>query len=141
MARRRPCRICKHWFRPDPRTGDRQRVCGRAECQRERHRQACARWRERNPDYDREGRWRARLRPTAPAASSVTADPLDAIDWSAARDAIGLEASVLVEETGQVLVRWARDAISRQGPGIPSDSRKYPPPTPRDDMVHRPRAP
>ena len=48
MGRTRPCRICRHWFHPHPRTGDRQHVCSRAACQRERHRRACQRWRHVN---------------------------------------------------------------------------------------------
>jgi len=30
---RRPCRICRHWFRPDPRVGERQYACSAPECQ------------------------------------------------------------------------------------------------------------
>ena len=56
MARKRPCRICRCWFLPHPRAGPRQQVCSRPECQRERHRRACADWRRRNPDYDAEDR-------------------------------------------------------------------------------------
>ena len=40
---KRPCRICRRWFEPDPRVGQRHRVCGRDECQHERHRRNCAR--------------------------------------------------------------------------------------------------
>ena len=32
-ARKRPCTICRRWFRPDPRVGDRQHACGKPECQ------------------------------------------------------------------------------------------------------------
>jgi len=42
------CRICGRLFRPDPRTGARQRVCGRARCQRERKRRKVRRWRARH---------------------------------------------------------------------------------------------
>ena len=117
MAARRPCRICKHWFHPDPRVGDRQRACGRAECQRERHRRSCVEWHQRNPTYDRETRLRRRLVTAPPPAGSVPprvdVDPLGAIDWEVARDEIGLEMSVVVEETARVLVRWTRDAMPR----------------------------
>ena len=62
MARKRPCRVCRRWFWPHPRAGDRQHTCSRPDCQRERHRRACAAWRLRHPDYDREDRLRRRLR-------------------------------------------------------------------------------
>jgi hypothetical protein len=38
-------------------------------------------------------------------------DPLATINWVLARDEIGLKISVLIEETGKVLLQWARDAI------------------------------
>ena len=33
VAGKRPCSICRRWFRPDVRVGSRQRACGRPECQ------------------------------------------------------------------------------------------------------------
>src|SRR2546428_11076117 len=50
-ARKRPCCICRRWFRPDPRIGSRQRACGRPECQVARRKKKQKAWRERNPDY------------------------------------------------------------------------------------------
>jgi hypothetical protein len=114
MARKRPCRICRRWFAPHPRVGDRQRTCSSADCQRERHRRACTAWRRRHPDYDREDRLRRRLRIPAKATAGA---PLRGIDWSAARDAVGLQVAVTIEETGQVLQEWARDAVSVQVTG------------------------
>src|SRR5947208_15138432 len=50
-ARKRPCCICRRWFRPDPRIGSRQQACRRAECQAARRKKKQKAWRERNPDY------------------------------------------------------------------------------------------
>ncbi|MGA2328940.1 MAG: hypothetical protein ABSH05_21935 [Bryobacteraceae bacterium] len=50
-ARKRPCTICRRWFRPDKRVGERQRACGRPECQAARRQQTQASCRDRNPDY------------------------------------------------------------------------------------------
>lgn len=139
MPTRRPCRICKHWFHPDPRVGERQRACGRAECQRERHRRSCAAWHRRNPAYDRETRLRRRLVSAAAPAESgpprPDVDPLGAIDWVVARDEIGLEASVVVEETARVLVRWTRDAMPRVSPVLASPFGGDPHAGRRDSMV------
>jgi hypothetical protein len=124
MARKRPCRVCRRWFWPHPRAGDRQRTCSQSDCQRERHRRACAAWRRRHPDYDREDRLRRRLlvsaRPAAP-------DPMRRVDWLAARDAVGLEVAVVIEEAGQVLHRWARDAVGAQAPILQSIRPEVPP--------------
>ena len=135
MRRKRPCRVCRRWFLPDPRAGDRQRTCSDPECQRERHRRACADWHRRNPDYDREDRLRRRLRREPEEAGQAgSCGPLDQIDWEAARDAVGLQGSVLAEEIGEVLVSWARDAVSGKPAGFTEENRKVPLLSPRDDM-------
>jgi hypothetical protein len=116
MTQKRPCRICHKWFRPHPRVGFRQRVCSSPACQRERHRRACRTWHRLNPDYDRESRLRSKLRSqqveTDPAAVAV--NPGREVDWNVARDVVGLEVVVLVEEVLGLLVRWARDAVTAQ---------------------------
>ncbi len=116
MVGKRPCQICRKWFQPHARAGPRQRACGSEDCQRERHRRACRKWRERQPDYDREDRLLRRLeRPAAEGcAETSSVDPLEAIDWRAARRAVGLPTAVLVERAGELLVGWARDAVRRQ---------------------------
>jgi len=119
MARSRPCRVCRRWFVPSPRAGDRQRVCSTPSCQRERHRRACASWHQRHPDYDREGRLRAKLRPAASEPNrSAQRDPVAEVAWSVARDAVGVEASVIIEETAEVLVLYVRDVVAVQATEI-----------------------
>ena len=49
--KKRPCCICRHWFRPDPRVGGRQRACGKAECRASLRQKSQASWRRRNPGY------------------------------------------------------------------------------------------
>src|SRR6266849_4538545 len=49
-ARKRPCAICRRWFRPDA-LGDRQHACGKPECQTRRRQKTQASWRRRNPEY------------------------------------------------------------------------------------------
>lgn len=130
MARKRPCRICRKWFMPHPRAGDRQRVCGADSCQSERHRKACKAWRRREPDYDREDRLRRKLvkEQEAICPGGVLADPLRRLDWSAARDAVGLEVAVTIEEAARVVQQWARDAVCRQVVTAQADDRRLQPP-------------
>lgn len=131
MHRKRPCRICRRWFVPHPRTGDRQRVCGRVECQLERHRRACQAWREREGDEERRHRLQQRLR----------ADPSDSgprtgkVRWEVVRDAVGLEVSVIFEELLKLLEDAVRDAVGRQGAGIAMESGRVIAAARRDDMV------
>jgi hypothetical protein len=115
MAGKRPCCVCRKWFGPQARSGKQQRCCARPECRRERHRRACASWRKRYPDYDRELRLRQRVVRGPPVGEALNRDPLAEVSWEAARDAVGLEVAVIMEETGKVLVSWARDAVHAQG--------------------------
>lgn len=134
MRRKRPCRICRKWFLPNARAGDRQEVCSRRECQRERHRRACADWHQRNPGYDREERLRRKLE-TEAEGNRLEVDPLAGVDWVAARDAVGLETAVLIKESGKVLVNWARDAVTRQAREIKGESPKVLPTGTRDAIA------
>ncbi len=53
-SRKRPCRICRKWFSPDPRVGVRQKTCGDKGCQDKWHAKKCADWNKKNPAYFRE---------------------------------------------------------------------------------------
>ncbi len=132
MACKRPCRICRRWFRPHPRAGDRQRTCGSTACQSERRRRSVAAWRLRHPDYDREDRLRRQLQGKATAAAEVS--PMAGVDWQAARNAVGMEVAVVIEETGRMLATWARNAVMPQVPGIISESSRLPTPSARNGI-------
>jgi hypothetical protein len=80
-----------------------------------------AAWRRRHPDYDRDDRLRRRLQ-AAPHAVAAGADPLAQLNWEAARNAVGLEVTVVVEETVRLLVIWARNAVTRQLPAMALES-------------------
>lgn len=140
MNRRRPCRVCRKWFRPDPREGARQRVCGSPACQRERHRRACAAWHARNPGYDREWRLLKKLYVQAPSCSTAPSvvPPSARLDWSAARDAVGPEVTVVVEESVRVLASWVRDAVIAQLPSKPLVTGRHVPNGTRDAIVTGP---
>ena len=76
-----------------------------------------------HPDYDREARLRARLEPAPePASRRPVVDPVASIPWSAARDAVGLEASVIIEISAEVLVSWVRDVVGWEAFGITANS-------------------
>lgn len=62
------------------------------------------------------------------------ADPLLEVDWNRARDAVGLETAVLIEETGKVLRDWARDAVNAQGAKITGEFHRHPRDGPRDGI-------
>lgn len=53
-SKKRPCRICRKRFIPDPRVGDRQKTCGDHECMRIWHAQKCTEWNRKNRNYAQE---------------------------------------------------------------------------------------
>ena len=50
-TRKRPCKICRKWFLPNPRQVGRQTTCGNPACQKENHRRQCAQWNKKNREY------------------------------------------------------------------------------------------
>jgi len=87
-ARKKPCRICRRWFRPDNRVGDRQRACGRPDCQRARRQKTQARWRCRNAGYATAHRIAQRNLDKA-AEPVRTPPPLNQLPWDLAKDQFG----------------------------------------------------
>lgn len=127
--------MCGEVLEADRRVREQQRVCGREDCQRERHRRACEKWRGRHPDYDRERRLRERVVREGPAGEPLARDPLGEIDWGVARDAIGMKASVIAEESARITVSWARDAMHAQAARITKQIARITHLTARDAMA------
>ena len=98
MMRRRRCELCRELFTPDPRVGKRQRVCGHAACQRERHRQACKAWRDREREAEQEERLRRRL-----------GAPQGELRLGVVRDECGLKVKVVLEEALRLFSEGSRD--------------------------------
>ena len=137
MYRKRPCRICRRWFVPHPRAGDRQRACGAPECQRERHRRACKAWRVREGEQEKRHRLRQRLRREPSDSEPVGGG----VRWDVVRDAVGLEVSVILEEFLQLLADAVRDVVGRQVAGITAEAGRVIAAGGRDGMVWSGRAP
>ena len=110
-ARKRPCTICRRWFRPNPRVGDRQRACGKSECQTARRKKTQADWRDRNPGYAIA--WRIDQRATGPEAPGPLRlpPPLNQLPWDFAKDQFGPQAAGFLGLMGALTVRAAKDQI------------------------------
>jgi len=135
-ACKRPCRICRTWFLPAPRAGNRQHVCSEPECQRERHRRSCARWRSAEGDAEREHALMQRLQSpvadllalAAPAithfarqgptpegsASAASMGPPARTGARQLRDAVGMEVYVVLRCFAEHLLRLQRDAVAAE---------------------------
>src|SRR5271165_3007733 len=135
---KRPCRICRHGFRPDPRLGVRQRACRRAECQAARRRQTQAAWRARNPDYFIARRIQERgALPRRPEPLRLPA-PLAPLPWDLAQDQFGVQGADFIGVMGTVLLHAAQDQFK----AYPLDSKQVagtlPPPVGQDQIPLRP---
>jgi len=108
-ARKRPCRICRRWFRPSAQVGARQRACGKPECQTARRQKTQTNWRNRNPGYAIS--WRIDQRATQPEAPEPLRlpAPLNQLPWALAKDQFGPQGSDFIGVMGALMVRTAKD--------------------------------
>ena len=108
-ARKRPCTICRRWFRPDPRVGSRQRACGSPECQAARRVQTQRNWRESRPDYFTARRIRERGEQDRPPEPLRLPPPLSRLPWDIAQDQFGVQGTDFIGILSTVLLRSAQD--------------------------------
>src|SRR5713226_7245613 len=109
-ARKRPCTICRRWFRPDPRARERQHACGKPECQTKRRQETQASWRRRNPDYGIAYRIDQRSAQTQPPPEVLRVPtPLNQLPWEFAKDQFGPQCADFIAVLAGLLVRFAKD--------------------------------
>ena len=111
-ARKRPCTICRRWFRPNPRAGSRQRACGRPDCQKARRQKTQANWRNQNPGYSIAWRLdrRAAAHPESPEPLRLP-PPLSQLPWDVAKDQFGSQGADFIGVMGALIIRKAKDQI------------------------------
>jgi hypothetical protein len=132
----RPCAICRVWFVPDARVGDRQYACSKPQCQKTRRCRTQAGWRGAHPDYFVALRLQQRAAASA-AASAVPATtttaappppgarpppldplvmppPLDRLPWDLAQDQFGAQGADFLSVFGRVLLGAAQSQWREQ---------------------------
>lgn len=119
MVRKRPCSICRRWFLPDVRVGQRQRACASPACQAQRRKKTQAAWRAANPDYFAARQMAERAEQAAqtgraPEPLRVPA-PLDRLPWDVAQDEFGVQGADFLGLFGRVLAAMAQDQRRTQG--------------------------
>ncbi len=130
-------------FRPDPRVGDRQVACGAASCQQQRRAQTQARWRWRNPSYQRG--YRLKLRSVAAAAVAQSGgksagEPLAAVPlaprlpselaafpWDQAEVELGFAGADLLAALAMLMVRMVKDVKDQRWVEKPLSMTVYAP--------------
>ena len=127
LARKRPCRICRRWFMPNPRRKDRQKTCGNHQCQREWHRKMCEKWNRENADYFRTNYLQKKIeaatggdqsKTTFQPESSVSVLPesrfKSGLPQKYVQEVIGIQHLVIIEYFSQLLYRRFQEVIVRQ---------------------------
>src|SRR6266542_291601 len=110
--RKRPCSICRRWFRPNPRVGNRQHSCGKPQCQTARRQKTQARWRRRNAGYAIAYRLDQRKAQAPPSPEPLRLPaPLDQLPWDVAKDQFGPQGADFIGLMGALIVRAAKDQI------------------------------
>ena len=122
-ARKKPCRICRRWFQPDARVGERQRACGKPECQSARRQKTQADWRKRNLDYAIAWRLDQRTAQTPTPEPLRLPAPLAQLPWKVAKDEFSPQGADFLGVMSAVILRAAKDQIRPYLPdptGLPS---------------------
>jgi hypothetical protein len=126
-SRKRPCRICRRWFSPDPRLKDRQMTCGQEACKREWHRRKCAEWNKENSGLIKKERLAHRLKSIAsgsgqtkvtvkarPGPASLQSTPQTQHLLPLTQEVIAAQLAVMFEYLLRQLLKRAQDVMRRQ---------------------------
>jgi len=73
---KRPCSICRKWFKPDVRQVGRQNTCS-PECRNESHRRQCKAWNDKNREYFQNNYLEKKLEQQNSANNSSVAKPVN----------------------------------------------------------------
>jgi len=106
-TRKRPCRICRKWFPPDPRLLDRQKTCGSPECKKQWHKKKCAQWNRANVSSFRENYLQKKLNSatdSTPAAFMPDIPVRFIIDW------VGLKQFIIIDYLAGCVLRRPQPA-------------------------------
>jgi len=126
--KKRPCRVCRKWFTPNPRLGDRQQTCGAKACQRKWHARKCAEWNRRNRAYFKEIYLQGRLESfgSAPPAQRQSpgsscrinapprrSSPLD-LPQKVIQEVIEVKQLIIIEYIARLLMRGFQEVMYKQ---------------------------
>ncbi len=121
-GKKKPCRVCRTWFAPNPRIGARQKICSSAECKQRWKQRGQAAWSRRNPTYWVERRLdeHAERLESQPAAASapVGPAPLQKVPLGFIQEKAGPLAAAVLLFSLRLLRTASQDELRRQVVGI-----------------------
>ena len=131
-SNKRPCRICRKWFTPDPRLGDRQKTCGKETCKRKWHAKKCSEWNKKNRSYFQAIYLSSKLESSKTPSQSDNRPPPSSnpdkncpirppssrstpqLPGDVIQDVIGVQPLIIIEYVVQLLVRSFKEVIRAQ---------------------------
>ena len=131
-CRKRPCRICRRWFIPNPRLKDRQKTCGDADCQRRWHKKKCAEWNRRNPDYFKSNYLQKKIIAATETPHQIPSLKLNnrlksGLPLSYVQEVISIQHIIIIEYFGQLLFRRFQEVLRAQPTVITRKTGRLPP--------------
>jgi len=117
--KKRPCRICRRWFTPNPRLKDRQKTCGNTKCKREWHKKKCAEWNKKNPDYFKTNYLQDKLNAASPSETSSKILPVKSrlksgLPLLFVQEVIDIQHLIIIEYLAQLLFKRFQDVLRGQ---------------------------
>jgi len=138
-TRKRPCRICRRWFLPNPRLKGRQMTCGDSRCKTEWHRKKCAEWNRKNPDYFRanylqkkieaagQGAWTSKTPPAKSSPGWTLKSRMKAgLPLEYVQEVIGTQHLIIIEYLAQLLNRHFAKTITQSFPASAHSAGQLP---------------
>ncbi len=131
-SKKRPCRICRKWFTPHPRLGDRQKTCGKERCKRKWHAKKCDEWNKKNRSYFQaiylDSKLESSKTPSQsdsrppPSSNPIKKGPIKPrssrstleLPGDVIQDVIGVQPLIIIEYVAQLLVRSFKEVIRAQ---------------------------
>jgi hypothetical protein len=131
-CRKRPCRICRCWFIPNPRLKDRQKTCGNSECQRKWHQKKCQEWNRRNADYFKANYLQKKIISATETPNQSPSFKLNnrlksGLPLSYVQEVISLQHLIIIEYFGQLLFRRFQEALRVQVAVMTGETFRLPP--------------
>lgn len=127
-SRKRPCRICRKWFSPNPRIGDRQKTCGAKDCQTKWRAKKCSEWNKKNKAYFKEIYLNKKLAAINEANRKVVSFPVKSsqLPRKLIQEVIGAQQLVIIEYVNRLLLRSFKEVILIQLAGINKQPEELP---------------
>ncbi len=130
--KKRPCRVCKKWFVPNPRVGSRQKTCGAKECQNKWHAKKCSQWNRQNRAYFQGNYLSKKLQTVKNQGSSPGKSPsqlpesgkIVKLPREVIQEVIGAQQFVITEYLTRVLLRSVQEVIRLQRCGISREAER-----------------